>query len=312
MAAEELASIDYGSERRLLLFADSEGTLARARHTVALAGATVADARLLDGAVDRLAEQVHADAVMLEVTGTGEGLEAALDPLLDALELRARNRLHGSVIVAPEALIDRIAARTPHCDIYHLCRPSEIERVAAVALAGTRRQPRLHDGKEDMSAVLRQLSDEVARIAGMLSTLAQDETGEGGEAAVEGGAGGGNAKDEPAVDAALIRSIIRARRLRDSFLKGGLFADPAWDMLLDLLAARLEQHRVAVSSLCIAAAVPPTTALRWIKTLTDRGILVRCADPADGRRVYIELSDEAARSLTAYIRAAQRISPLGL
>ena len=105
--------------------------------------------------------------------------------------------------------------------------------------------------------------------------------------------------------------MVRARRMRDRFLKGGLFADPAWDMMLDLLAARLEKHQVAVSSLCIAAAVPPTTALRWIKTLTDRGIFVRCADPADGRRVYIELSDEAACALTAWIRAAQRISPLG-
>ena len=28
--------------------------------------------------------------------------------------------------------------------------------------------------------------------------------------------------------------------------------------------------------------------------------------------VYIELSDEAARALAAYIRAAQRISPLGI
>jgi hypothetical protein len=310
MAAEALESIEYTSERRMLLFADTQAALARARRTVELAGGTVADAQLLAGAVDRLSAQLHADAVLLEVEGDGDGLGALLDPLLDALELRARARRHGSVVVAPEALIDRIAARTPHRDIFHLCRPSEIERVAAVALAGTRRQPRLQDNKEDVSAVLRQLSDEVARIAGMLSTLAEEDAGEG--AAVDAGAGGDGAKDEPPVDAALIRSIIRARRLRDTYFKGGIFADPAWDMLLDLMAARLEKHRVAVSSLCIAAAVPPTTALRWIKTLTDRGILVRCADPADGRRVYIELSDEAARALTAYIRAAQRISPLGL
>jgi hypothetical protein len=311
MAAEGLESIDYGSERRLLLFADSEGALARSRRTIELAGGTVADAHLLPGAVERLAAQVHTDAVMLDLEGTGAGCETLLDALLDALQLRALDRRHGSVIVAPEALLDRIAARTPHRDIFQLCRPSEFERVAAVALASTRRQPRLHDGKEDVHAALRQLSDEVARIASVLSTLAQDDAAEAAaDDAEEAGAQDG--KNGPPIDAALIRSIIRARRLRDSYLKGGLFADPAWDMLLDLMAARLEKNRVAVSSLCIAAAVPPTTALRWIKTLTDRGILVRCADPADGRRVYIELSDEAARALTAYIRAAQRISPLGL
>jgi DNA-binding MarR family transcriptional regulator len=81
-------------------------------------------------------------------------------------------------------------------------------------------------------------------------------------------------------------------------------------MLLDLMAARLDGQRVAVSSLCIAAAVPATTALRWIKTLTDHGLFVRTADPQDGRRVFIELSEAAAAQLSAYLAAAQRISPL--
>jgi ActR/RegA family two-component response regulator len=303
MAPEGLDKIDYRGERRLLLFGDSEAALERARRTVELAGGSVAAAHPIEGALERLSAQIHADAVVVEVDGPAPGLEA----LLSALDLRAAQRRHGSVVIAPEGLIDTVAAGTPHRDVHHLCRPSEFERVAAVALASTRRQPRLHDGKEDIHAVLRQISDEVARIAGTLAALAEEEAPEGAEG--DPAAGG---RDGPTVDAALIRSIIRARRLRDRYFKGGLFADPAWDMMLDLMAARLERHRVAVSSLCIAAAVPPTTALRWIKTLTDRGIFVRCADPADGRRVYIELSDEAARALASYIRAAQRIAPLGL
>ncbi len=104
----------------------------------------------------------------------------------------------------------------------------------------------------------------------------------------------------------------RARRLRDQYIRGGLFADPAWDMLLDLMAARLEGNRVAVSSLCIAAAVPATTALRWIRALTERGLFIRSADPQDGRRVYIELHDDVARALTAYLRAVQRVSPAAI
>jgi DNA-binding MarR family transcriptional regulator len=100
--------------------------------------------------------------------------------------------------------------------------------------------------------------------------------------------------------------------MREQFFGPDLFADPAWDILLDLYAARLEQQRVAVSSLCIAAAVPATTALRWIKTLTETGLLVRTADPNDGRRVYIELSQETADSLDTYFEAAQRTSALNL
>ena len=164
----------------------------------------------------------------------------------------------------------------------------------------------LHDiGREDGQPILQQLTEDVSRIAAMLASLT-DEEATTLEAAKRKA---GDARDEPGIDAAYVRSIIRARRLRDQFFRGGLFADPAWDMLLDLMAARLEGTRVAVSSLCIAAAVPATTALRWIKALTDRGLFVRSADPQDGRRVYIALSDDTARALTAYLKAAQRIAP---
>src|SRR3546814_15893799 len=84
--------------------------------------------------------------------------------------------------------------------------------------------------------------------------------------------------DVAAAEGARVRALIRARRMRDQFFRSELFADPAWDMLLDLMAARLEHKRVSVSSLCIAAAVPVTTALRWIKSLTDEGRFVRRAD----------------------------------
>ena len=52
---------------------------------------------------------------------------------------------------------------------------------------------------------------------------------------------------------------------------------------------------------------PRATALRWIKMLTDRGLFVRSADPRDGRRVYIELSEEADRALAAYLRSVERL-----
>ena len=58
--------------------------------------------------------------------------------------------------------------------------------------------------------------------------------------------------------------------------------------------------RVPVSILCIAAAVPATTALRWLKTLVQEGIFVRRADPHDGRRVFVELAPEASRALRRY------------
>ena len=111
-------------------------------------------------------------------------------------------------------------------------------------------------------------------------------------------------RDAPPLSVDVVRAVIRARRLRARFFNEELFADPAWDMLLDLLQAELAQHRVPVSSLCIAAAVPATTALRWIKSMTDSGLFVRRADPHDGRRVFVELSPAASGAMRAYFAEA--------
>jgi DNA-binding MarR family transcriptional regulator len=107
------------------------------------------------------------------------------------------------------------------------------------------------------------------------------------------------------ITAAELRTHIRLRRMRDRFFGDDLFADPAWDMLLDLKAAKLERVKVAASSLCLAAAVPSTTALRWIKVMCENGIFVRVNDPEDGRRVFVELSDGAAARMAAYLSAAK-------
>jgi hypothetical protein len=106
------------------------------------------------------------------------------------------------------------------------------------------------------------------------------------------------------IDAKALRDIIKTRRLRDRFFANELFADPAWDILLDLKAAAQEGQKVSVSSLCIAAAVPPTTALRWITAMTESGMLVRRQDPDDARRVFIDLSDDTNAKLDDYFAAA--------
>jgi len=174
---------------------------------------------------------------------------------------------------------------------------SEADRIAALSLAtsGAFQADKLSDVASDQSAErLRQLSDEVSRIASTLARLSTgpDTTPRPMPAAPVG--------DVPKVSADMVRQVIRARRLRSRFFEEDLFADPAWDMLLDLLQAEIAQLRVPVSSLCIAAAVPATTALRWLKTMTDKGIFTRRADPHDGRRVFVELSRDASVAMRRY------------
>ncbi|HEU4497767.1 MAG TPA: winged helix DNA-binding protein [Sphingomicrobium sp.] len=142
---------------------------------------------------------------------------------------------------------------------------------------------------------LQHLSDEVSRIATTLARLAVDPK-------VERTRREALTNDVPERQVAIetVRGVIQARRLRSQYFDGELFADPAWDMLLDLFHAEIAQRRVPVSSLCIAAAVPATTALRWITTMTDAGLFRRRADPYDGRRVFVELSPEASKAMRSY------------
>jgi hypothetical protein len=104
-------------------------------------------------------------------------------------------------------------------------------------------------------------------------------------------------------DPRLVRLIIKQRRKRSMFFGGDLFAEPAWNILLDLTAARAEHTRVSVTSLCIASGVPPTTALRWINHMIAMGILQRVEDDSDRRRAFVALSPQAAASMARYFAA---------
>ena len=104
----------------------------------------------------------------------------------------------------------------------------------------------------------------------------------------------------PLPESRTVHRLIHQRRLRDRFFDSDLFADPAWDILLDLTAARAEHMRVSVTSLCIASGVPPTTALRWIGQMVEAGLLERVEDETDRRRAFIQLSDKAADVMARY------------
>lgn len=108
------------------------------------------------------------------------------------------------------------------------------------------------------------------------------------------------AKDSPAW-AEVARSAYRQRRRRQElFSDPTLFGEPAWDIMLDLFIAAKERKRLPVTSACIGAAVPATTALRWLTVLEDKGLIVRENDTADARRVFVRLSSDGYEKMVAY------------
>jgi len=106
---------------------------------------------------------------------------------------------------------------------------------------------------------------------------------------------------EQRASARVARAIIKARAARRRFFDEHLFADPAWDMLLELYALNCEGLRISVSKLSIAAGVPGTTALRWIDKLEEQTLIERTDDPLDGRRVWIRISEVGFETMRHYL-----------
>jgi len=283
----------------ILIVSDSESSARRASATAEASGLRVAAHVPLGQASERMDLQVTTSALWIEIAADGG---EPMDVLLDRVDRDVAGGRYSAVVSTTREMFDIVAARLNEPRVELVVDADEGERAAALAVALAARAMPLGvaDAASDRNALrLRQLSDEVGRIA---STLARLSTGPAAAAP----AMIAPATDAPDVSIEDVRAVIRARRLRERFFPNHLFADPAWDMLLDLLQAELAQLRVPVSSLCIAAAVPATTALRWLKSMTEEGIFVRRADPHDGRRVFVELSTESSSAMRRYFAEVGR------
>lgn len=301
-----------------LIFTDHELAAHRFSDAISAAGGRVGAVLGFECLHDRLDQQSQARLLIVDVSSQSIN---QVDRAIIRVEAFAE-LVDAAVIVAfPSEMLDTVIAASGKHDTTLLCDPDPAEIFSAVSLAWPRRELMLADNATDIDAIrLKRLADEVHRIARALNGLSA--MGDGSPFPARPGFGSTLNDMVPvftaqpadigfgAPDAVEIRNVLRLRRLRDRFFDSELFADPAWDILLDLLAARIEGDQVAVSSLCIAAAVPPTTALRWIKTMTDTGLLERHADPMDGRRIFIRLTDASADAMSRYFAAARRMGGL--
>lgn len=269
-------------------------------------------------AAEHLRQMVSVDIVWLSAAETLEG--EVLADLLDAVQDRQCRLICETSLAA----LDRVAAAVPPgLRTEWLVDAAPAERLAALAAARPSGRLVVHDVARDQAMErIDRLQEEVARITRLLGDLAGQRGFDGADRR-DGDFGGfadgvrapvrdfavmprSFVPEDRAIDrqrAKVVRRMLRQRRMREQYFPADLFADPAWDMLLDLFAARLERQPVSVSSLCIAAAVPATTALRWIKTMTDAGLFVREADPQDGRRIFIALSEGAHEAMARYFEA---------
>ncbi|MFT4027674.1 MAG: MarR family winged helix-turn-helix transcriptional regulator [Novosphingobium sp.] len=88
-----------------------------------------------------------------------------------------------------------------------------------------------------------------------------------------------------------------SRGVRAHTLAGGLFGEPAWDLLLDLYIREKSGSRSSVTSACIGSRSPHTTALRHISALCRAKWIDRIPDDADKRRFWLALTPGAMAKL---------------
>jgi hypothetical protein len=274
-------------------------------------------AALLEGPIALLG-----DVVLVDCTVRGRsGLDAMMLAGLARLDMRVARAGAKLIVSTSMAGLDDVFAVLDQSAPQILVAPSRAERVVAVGrVMGEAGAARVREMSEDDRLALLRLSQQVEAIAHSLDRLSQPmaQPGHAGatslsdykraaEAApVVFGAGSPSQLPDPQ----MVRHVIANRQARARFFDAELFGDPAWDMLLDLTAAHGEGAQVSVTSLCIAAAVPATTALRWLTQMVESGIFIRVPDPADKRRAFIALSDRSLTAMAGYFASLR--APLTL
>jgi len=304
--ANDLAGLPLAAS----IFADRANVREELREDVEAAGLAMHDcaplAALVEGEPRALGQ-----IVLLDCPLAGAAELAALT----RLDMRAARSGAHLVVATTVAALDCVFASCDQHVAQILVDPTRAERVVALGRAIVRTSgSRLRELSHDDRLTLLRLTEQVDEIAERLARFAGSGFGPigPGEAfhfeSPHREFAGASARGGPLLlpprpplpDPRLVRRIIRQRQLRARFFDATLFADPAWDILLDLAAARAEHKRVSVTSLCIASGVPPTTALRWIGQLTAAGLLERVKDESDRRRAFIALTDATADAMARY------------
>jgi hypothetical protein len=318
----DLADDGAGLPARVAIFGADEGLRRQIADDLGGAGFRAIDGgslrALLEGPIALLGDVVVVDC---PVTGS-RGIDGMMLAGLARLDMRVARSGAKLIVATNLAGLDDVFAVLDQSSPQILVSPSRAERVIAVGrVMGEAGAARLREmGEEDRVALLR-LSQQVEAIAHSLDRLSHApnpasvfsdmkrdyRSGEPSAFGTFGAALAGEALSAPAPlsghslpDPQVGRQIIANRQLRSRFFDPELFGDPAWDMLLDLTAAHGEGARVSVTSLCIAAGVPATTALRWLTQMVESGIFERVPDPADKRRAFIGLSDKALTAMSGY------------
>jgi len=103
-----------------------------------------------------------------------------------------------------------------------------------------------------------------------------------------------------------LKLLQKLQEARSSIFGEAVMPEPAWEMLAELMRARLTGQHLSVTSLALSSKSPMTTALRRIEDLIQGGLAARMPDPADRRRTYVELTPEGMARMQLFLEGFAR------
>ena len=146
---------------------------------------------------------------------------------------------------------------------------------------------------------LLQIADTAKALAAdMRRTIEQDATRKGDESG-----GGAHPADSSLHTLKLLQKLQEAR---NSIFGEAVMPEPAWEMLAELMRAKLAGQHLSVTSLALSSKSPTTTALRRIEDLIQGGLVARVPDLADRRRTHVELTPEGMARMQLFLEGFAR------
>ena len=166
----------------------------------------------------------------------------------------------------------------------------------ALTRAESIRKVRATTGDSPGARELQQIADTAKALAEDMRRTIESDAGRSGQAP---------ARPE---DTSLrtLKLLQKLQEARSSIFGEAVMPEPAWEMLAELMRARLAGQHLSVTSLALSSKSPMTTALRRIEDLIQGGLAARMPDPADRRRTYVELTPEGMARMQLFLEGFAR------
>jgi len=156
--------------------------------------------------------------------------------------------------------------------------------------------------QERHTIALWNLHRNLARLADELALVAK-----------EAGSGDDNATPLPVSNVtealsprAYFEALLRLRRTREQYFGSTLFGEPAWDIMIELMIARIDGHEKKTSELGAFLGSSDSDRRAFIDALIESRLVERFHNGNDEADDYVALSSEAARRMAELYRARTR------